>query len=381
MKDNLEQLLASKDSKNIVNQGLVEINAAKTRQYFPSKTKSFKDLTPKAKAYWPDFIKRYEGLIKANGKKYAENYDNDQYKAAWAIARIIFHNSCVKRNIPPYNEEKLTVKPTDNASPKVSSTNQQTIQKFIVNISKRLTDRVKQIVKSLDKAGLLSGAKLNKEVLDEVVYNRGRFVIDTHCNLKMKPKFKKEDLKKVLSNSGFSRRGTNYIYQMDNHSLIIDSAEATISVMKRIKVTKEQVKSVLDLRSENDTDILTRKLIQYVKNNIIKDNKISAGKHILAALFNPPREDVDFSRPLSEDENNSLAIISQQIDSKSSIELRNLLNVDYIRSLGEPVYQKAVVDKLLNTFAQRGDEPLNIWKEIQANPRTYLDPNYYSPED
>lgn len=52
-------------------------------------------------------------------------------------------------------------------------------------------------------------------------------------------------------------------------------------------------------------------------------------------------------------------------------------SLSYIRSLGTPLYQLHLVQRLVDFFNANQYKPMRRWESILANPSEYLDPAFY----
>jgi len=320
------------------------------------------NINKKALPLWEPFWRRYGAQIKEQGKKAPGKAED--------VAAIIFRNYCLKRNVPPFIAEDLLMKEDGQAA----------IKKRFELSRKKLYEKALIILKSLKRGNLVK--KFLKEQFKKVFYNASKgelsfiskipvVLTDEYINIK-------KNLVINLRAKGFEKKksttGDKYVLNLNTNKIVITldkESDFNLVFHTIIVFTPQHVKYLLNVTDEDlkDTDKITKLAKREFR--VLLD-KTPLHNKLVAAIGPTLNKSIDFSTPLSEEEDKYLQTIV--VDETTVANILNTYSLDYIRSIGNPVYQFNLIKYFNTKFIDKGYTPPVIWSRVLENPAEYLDP-------
>lgn len=303
----------------------------------PGKTILPTNISPAAKKLWGEFWDKYKDKV----------VNIPDIKTQWAAAVAIFRNYCLKRDVVPFNEV--------SSSPKVKL---KEVKDTSVYMNKRFDlarDKIKKKVQSLFKKFTVSvGRKILKEKLGSITYNPkiSQFEIESIIPMKLQAGTRPVDLKTYLEGIGFIKTRNGWNQDLGSHSITVKKSGSDLDLFLTIRFTKAHIISLLQLPETTDDSTIIKKLGKRVKKSMTENTIMLSS--------------IDFeNEPIEKEDQDT---INKSLDNLSPNDAKMTYGLDYIRSLGDPIFQYHLVNALLEKY---GDYP--IWNEIKDNPVKMLD--------
>lgn len=305
-----------------------------------------KGLTTQATSMWPEFWKKYGRTVKANAKANDPEY-------VWKVALAIFRNYCSKRNIPIFAESKSILKEDRDYMRNRLQSNHNKLQQKALSVLKSL--KAQELVK-----------RSTKEVLKPIVYAEGMWCVPTELKCVLSQPYSK--LKVAVKKLGFNPDKKSFVYTQGSHVLAVNPGEDDFSCTLRLELwfTQEHVKYMVSATAE-EPKLIARELGVLVK-KYLKKSAVTYSQ-VIAAVDVTALKGVngyDFNKELPEE---SMGIIQNIVDTLESCDQASTVySLQYIQSLGDPLYQYNLVKALVAKYPECN----TLWADIVAHPEDYL---------
>jgi len=351
----------------MISSSIVKVLSVKAKKVkLPGPKNPPNGISDKGLLIWPEFWKKYGKLVRPY---------KDDYLRAWATAVAIYKNYALKRNIPPF-------------SASASYLNQDSSE----YMKKRLTGNRDKIVKKLgttlklmSNKGLTTG--ILKERIDSTIFNKktGNYNIISKIEVKL-PKdtsFISPDIKQFFQSRGFAKKHGKFEFTEGPHRIFVYKSDkkSRLLINNVLSFTPQHIKFILGL---NDEDMKNKKKVEAAlskeyKKLITKNaitNKITG--YVLSFIDKRNRKNmIDFNVPLDEEENKSLEKVISIMSKLDPEDIKNQYDMNYIRSLGTPLYQFNLIKqilRILDTDDNEENKTPDIFKEAIKDPNSYLNP-------
>lgn len=303
----------------------------------PGKTVFPTNIAPSAKKLWGEFWDKYKDKV----------INIPDIKTQWAAAVAIFRNYCLKRDVVPFNE-------VGASGPKVKTREAKDTSLYMNKRFNLAREKIKKKVQNIFKKFTVSvGRRVLKEKLSSITYNPkiSQFEIESILPLKLQAGTRPIDLKQYLESVGFVKAKNGWNQDLGSHSITAKKAGDTLEVFLTIRFTKDHILNLLGLSGTTDDSTVIKKLSKRVK-QAMTENTI-----MLSADFE--------NEPVDKEDQET---IDKSLENLSPNDAKMTYGLEYIRSLGDPIFQYHLVTALLDKY---GD--YEIWNNIKNSPNKMLD--------